>query len=157
MRGSGDGIVLRPARPEEAEALSALSLRSKAVWGYDEAFLESCRAELAVTPQRIEGERVTVAERGGRPVGLSRVAIEPDGTAELMALFVEPALIGGGVGRLLFEALERDARAAGARRLCCDADPGAEGFYRRMGMRRIGERPSGSIAGRLLPWLEKPL
>nr|WP_211354784.1 hypothetical protein [Stackebrandtia albiflava] len=32
-----------------------------------------------------------------------------------------------------------------------DADPGAEPFYRRMGAVRIGEAPSGSVPGRVLP------
>ena len=39
---------VRPARPDEAEALTALVLRSKAHWGYDEAFTAACRDEHAV-------------------------------------------------------------------------------------------------------------
>jgi len=44
--GSDDlTLVLRPAVRAEADALSQLGLRSKAYWGYDEAFIEACRAE----------------------------------------------------------------------------------------------------------------
>ena len=41
--------MIRPARPEEAAALSDLALRAKAHWGYDNAFLKAYRAELTVT------------------------------------------------------------------------------------------------------------
>jgi hypothetical protein len=36
-------VRLRAPRLDELEALSDLCLRSKAVWGYDAAFLEACR------------------------------------------------------------------------------------------------------------------
>jgi len=35
-----------------------------------------------------------------------------------------------------------------------DADPNAEGFYLKMGAERVGESPSGSIPGRMLPLLQ---
>jgi hypothetical protein len=35
---------IRPARPDEATDLSALAMRSKAYWGYDDDFLRACRA-----------------------------------------------------------------------------------------------------------------
>jgi hypothetical protein len=38
--------IIRPAQADEVEALTALALRSKAHWGYDDAFMEACRAEL---------------------------------------------------------------------------------------------------------------
>lgn len=157
MEAKGNAFRLRPARPAEAAGLSTLALRSKAVWGYDAAFLEACRAELTVTPAMIEAGGLTVAERDGRILGLSRVEIGSDGTAEILLLFVEPGQLRGGIGRGLFAEMEATARAAGAVRLCCGADPGAEPFYRRMGMTRIGEEPSGSIPGRRLPRLEKRL
>jgi GNAT superfamily N-acetyltransferase len=160
MQDGQEAIRLRSAEPGEAAALSALALRSKAVWGYDAAFLEACRAELTLEPDTIAAGGVTVAERGGRTVGLSRLAIEagPGGaTAEILLLFVEPGLLRGGVGRVLFEAMEREARRQGAARIAAGADPDAEGFYRRMGMTRTGSEPSGSIPGRLLPRLEKSL
>ena len=36
-------LGLRPARPEEGAELIELCLRSKAVWGYDDAFMAACR------------------------------------------------------------------------------------------------------------------
>lgn len=157
MQNDGHAIRLRPAEPREAAELSHLALRSKAVWGYDTTFLEACRAELTLTPDQIVAGGVTVAEVAGRPAGFSRLGLERDGNAEILLLFVDPGLLGSGIGRTLFAELEAAARSAGASRLCCDADPGAEAFYRRMGMARIGDAASGSIPGRRLPRLAKPL
>jgi len=35
-------ITLRNVQTDELESLSQLFLRSKAVWGYDEAFMSAC-------------------------------------------------------------------------------------------------------------------
>jgi hypothetical protein len=41
-------VRIRPARPDEAGAISALALRSKGHWGYDAAFLAACRENLTI-------------------------------------------------------------------------------------------------------------
>ena len=46
-------VLIRPARAEECESLSELARRSKAVWGYDAAFMAACHEELAVQPARV--------------------------------------------------------------------------------------------------------
>ncbi len=46
MSGLTEAVKLRAARPDEAEALSGLTMRSKAYWGYDEEFLAACRNDL---------------------------------------------------------------------------------------------------------------
>lgn len=143
-------VVLRPARPEEAGELSALALRSKGHWGYSAAFLEACRDELTVTPERCAQGRVTVAVRDGRVLGFHAVQGSPP-EGELSALFVDPPAIGTGLGgRLLRDALGAAARA-GFRRLVLDADPGAASFYARHGALVVGTSPSGSVPGRVLP------
>ncbi|WGL53443.1 GNAT family N-acetyltransferase [Nocardioides sp. BP30] len=147
--------LLRAARPEEAALISDLALRSKAHWGYDAAFLEACRAELTWTAEQCGSGDVVLAERDGRVVGFYALGVgaTPD-RGELDACFVEPAVIGSGVGGVLLRGALIEARRRGWRRLALDADPGAEGFYLRHGARRVGEAPSGSLPGRLLPRLE---
>jgi GNAT superfamily N-acetyltransferase len=145
--------TVRPAVPAEADALSRLALRSKAHWGYGEQFLAACRAELTLDPQQCDGVRTVVAERDGELLGFYRLAGDPP-VAELADLFVDPEAIGRGLGALLLADAVHRARALGIDRLVIDADPYAEGFYARMGARRVGTVPSGSIAGRELPRLE---
>lgn len=147
---------IRPARPEEAETLSALVLRSKAHWGYDEAFLEACRDELRITREMIASGHVAVLEEEGQLLGVSALSF-PGETAELERLFVEPDRIGRGYGRRLWRDAVARARGAGAERLVVQSDPQAEGFYARMGAERVGEAPSASIPGRVLPVLEAEL
>lgn len=56
--------------------------------------------------------------------------------------------------RALFDWAVAAARAAGARRMTIDTDPGAVPFYVRMGAGQARLVPSGSIPGRLVPRLE---
>ena len=142
-------IALRAARSDEAEALTALCLRSKAVWGYDAAFMEACRAELTLAPADLT-DNLRVAQIDGAVVGLAEISVEGQ-TAELEKLFVEPGLLYGGVGRRLFVWATQAARAQGATRMDIAADPGAADFYRRMGAVDAGFVFSVSIPGRRLP------
>jgi GNAT superfamily N-acetyltransferase len=149
-------LALRPARPEEGAVLTELCLRSKAVWGYDDAFMAACRKELTLTPATIQASRVEVAEMDGRLAGVAEVKSSGD-TAQLEKLFVEPAMLRTGTGRKLLDWAKATARAAGATALVIEADPDAAEFYRRMGAVDDGLVPSGSIPGRLIPRLNLPL
>lgn len=151
-------LIFRPARPGEAGALSALCLRSKAVWGYDAAFIAACRAELTLGAEDFALCRLAVAELAGQVAGLAQVGPGPGpDVAELWKLFIAPEAQGRGLGRALMAWSCAAARARGARTLHIVADPGAEAFYRRIGASRTGEAPSGSIPGRVLPVLHLAL
>ena len=145
-------LLIRAAEIEELPALSELCMRSKAVWGYDAAFMAACRAELTLDPSDLASSRVAVAARGSRILGVAQVRMI--GTdADLQKLFVEPSALRGGVGRTLFDWALDAARDMGASRMMIEADPDAAPFYRRLGARDAGRVPSGSIAGRMLPKL----
>ena len=90
-----DELLIREAVPQEHEELSALAMRSKAVWGYSSEFLAACRAELTYTTAQCGGERMWVAVAEGTVVGFSHLQGEPP-RGELAALFVDPATIGCG-------------------------------------------------------------
>ncbi len=143
---------VRPARASEAAVLSQLALDSKGVWGYEAAFLERCRQELAVTPADIGRLVVEVAEpdAGGAPLGFY-VLDAADPGARLVKLCVAAGWVRRGIGRALWEAALQRAVLAGAESLTWDADPHAVPFYRRMGAVQVGWAPSGSIPGRQLP------
>jgi GNAT superfamily N-acetyltransferase len=149
-------IQLRDALQDELTSLGGLCLRSKAVWGYDDAFMTACRSELTLHPDELRTTHLQVAERGAIVVGLVQVKVV-DGEADLMKLFVEPTLLRSGVGRALFEWAMDRARDLGAVRMTIEADPGAAPFYERMGARHAGFAPSQSIPGRMLPRLQMEL
>ena len=141
---------VRAARDEDLRALSDLCLRSKGYWGYDDAFLEACRDELTPTAADLAGSAVVVIDGPDGPEAVARVS--PDGAdAVLELLYVDPGAMGRGHGRRLFDWAVSEARGRGAAELVIEADPNAAPFYERMGARRAGEAPSGSVAGRMLP------
>ncbi|GAA0575970.1 hypothetical protein GCM10010172_70880 [Paractinoplanes ferrugineus] len=79
-----------------------------------------------------------------------------DGTPPAGALgnlWIDPAFIGRGIGRALWEHATHVAADLGFTSLLIDADPHAEGFYRAMGATRVGESASTAVPGRLLPQL----
>jgi GNAT superfamily N-acetyltransferase len=144
--------MIRAATIQELASLSELCLRSKAVWGYNEEFLEACRRELLFDQRDVQLTAIAVAEHCGNLVGVAQVKVMGN-QADLLKLFVEPSTLRRGVGKtLLVWAVDR-AREKGASRLIIDSDPGAAPFYRRMGAYDVGEVPSRSIPGRMLPKL----
>jgi N-acetylglutamate synthase-like GNAT family acetyltransferase len=115
-------LRLRAARIDELAALTELCLRSKAVWGYDEAFMRACRTELALAPRDLQTSRIQIAERDGKIIGVAQIAVAGTG-ASLEKLFVEPDILRSGAGRRLFEWAAAAAREQGARTLTIEADP----------------------------------
>ncbi|WP_040464864.1 GNAT family N-acetyltransferase [Erythrobacter sp. NAP1] len=144
--------LLRPLHAEELEQASALCLRSKAHWGYDAAFIEACRAELTLTCNDLSTSEVVVLEDGTAIIGLAQLRID-GAQSELEKLFVEPRLIGTGLGKALFAWARDAAERKGAARMVVTADPDAVPFYRSIGFEPVGEEPSGSVSGRMLPVL----
>jgi GNAT superfamily N-acetyltransferase len=146
-------LLIRAPDIDELPALSELCIRSKAVWGYDAAFMAACRRELTFDPRDLESSRIAVAARGDSILGVAQVRMIAGNEADLAKLFVEPAAMRSGVGHALFAWARDAARAQGASRMIIEADPDAAPFYRRFGARDVGLAPSGSIAGRMLPKL----
>jgi GNAT superfamily N-acetyltransferase len=142
-------LTIRAPAIDELSGLSDLCFRSKAVWGYDEEFMEACRGELSFEPRDLELTPIAVAEHDGKPIGVAQVKVV-DHEADLLKLFVEPSAIRNGTGKALLAWATDVAKKLGATRLTIDADPDAAGFYRRMGASDVGQAPSGSVPGRML-------
>ena len=156
MSGAPDtaAVRLRDARPDEREAIAALTLAAygeyatampPAAWA---ALEQALRAALATTGPV---ERV-VAERGGALVGSvmlfppAAVSYGSDGARvrwpELRLLAVAPAGRGLGVGRQLVDECARRARLAGATELGLHTSRSmraAMRLYARMGFERAPE------------------
>lgn len=112
--------------------------------------MAACRAELTLHPDELRTTSLQVAERDAAVVGLAQVKVA-GADADLSKLFVEPAVMGAGIGRLLFEWATAKARDLGAARMIIETDPAATPFYQRMGAHRAGFVASQSIPGRMLP------
>lgn len=72
-----------------------------------------------------------------RPVGFYALTSEND-EMHLDHLWIAPHAMGRGIGRALFEHALAQTKSLGHRTLKVESDPNAEGFYTRMGARRVG-------------------
>lgn len=140
-RSCASAVRIRPAQPAEADALTELALAAKAAWGYDAAQLASWRPLLAVSPEQLSEHPAYVAQ--GESARLGFYTLHPAaGHWELDNLWVDPAWMQRGIGRLLLAHAVRVARSRGATALHIDADPHAEPFYLRCGAERRGAVPA---------------
>jgi ribosomal protein S18 acetylase RimI-like enzyme len=150
-------IQIVPAKPEQAEALTQIALAAKAYWGYPEPWMEQWKSQLTFTSNYVEENESWVAEIKGAPVAFYTL-LEKDGNAWIENLWVDPRSIGKGLGKKLFlHALEL-SRQRGFKTLRLEAEPNALGFYKKLGMKKTGER-TYEIDGilRILPLMEMNL
>ena len=153
----GNEVEVRRASPGDAESLTRIAFAAKRYWGYPERWVLQWSEALTITPEFVRDNEVYAAIVGGEPFGF--YALAGTGHAlELEHLWVSPARIGSGAGRLLFEHAMEAAASRGANSIKIEADPNAEGFYLRMGARRTGENVY-QIEGhrRVLPLLKMEL
>ncbi len=148
-------MAIRLARPNEVDILSSLCVRSKAHWGYDEAFMTLSRAALTVSAAQIDAGDVWVAEVDGAAAGIVALTATDDPcTVDLDKIFVEPTRIGFGVGRALMQFAIEEARRRAFKTLRILADPNAAFFYESIGARYLRQASSDAIPGRTLPLYE---
>ena len=131
-------IQIRRAKPNEAESLTAIAHAAKRHWGYPESWIERWTSDLAITPDFIANNEVFVAVNGGKIVG-SCALVSSDSVAELEHMWINPSDMGNGIGRALFMHVKKRACQLRIPSLELSADPNAEGFYKRMGAKHIGE------------------
>ena len=141
------------ATPEDADALTKIAFDAKRSWDYPESWIEGWRDILTIGAEFIAANAAYVAIENGRPVGFYLLTMEID-DIHLDHLWVLPAAMHRGIGRSLFEHAVAQTRTLGFHLIKIEADPNAEGFYERMGARRIGSNVT-EVAGnrRELPLL----
>ena len=147
-------MKIREAKHEDAEKLSQIAFAAKSYWKYPERWLELWKDALTITPETILENEVFVMSEKGEIVGFYELIINKN-SAELEHLWINPENIGFGIGRKLFvHALEK-AVSLNAKKLNIESDPNAEGFYKKMGAKRVGNAVS-EIEGneRILPLMQ---
>lgn len=126
--------------PAEVDALSELCRTAKAHWGYPPEWMAAWADALRITPGTLAREEVFVAVRADDDadrIGFFSLRRD-DARWWLEHFWIAPAHLRRGCGRGLFGAAVNVARNLGVRRLEIKSDPHAEGFYLRMGARRVG-------------------
>jgi GNAT superfamily N-acetyltransferase len=137
MSKRAERVVIRPARPEERDALEALQWRASLANDEDRPHLEAQPDAIDLPQERVERGDVFVAESDGRVSGFAAILVE-HGHVELDGLFVEPDQWRQGIGAALVEAAVHEARRRGLA-LMVIASRQARGFYERCGFAVEGE------------------
>ena len=140
------------------------------------ALIQSLNAELSERyPEeganhfRLDSEEVAegrgaflVAYRDGHPVGCGAIRLLDVDTAEIKRMYVGPGARGHGIGRMILDSLESEARRLGARRLVLETgerQPEAVALYARAGFSRIpafGEYIGSPLSVCMAKSLQKP-
>jgi predicted N-acetyltransferase YhbS len=146
---------IRRARPDEADALTALARRAKGSWGYPPDWMAAWQDELTITPEYVTVHHVFVAEELEHPSGMAAIEIAGRiGTLE--HVWVEPDLQGTGIGRALVQHALQAVGREGCSRVKVASDPGAGAFYQKLGATPAGrfKAPMPGAAERFLPVFE---
>lgn len=69
-------------------------------------------------------------------------------------MFIDPGYIGKSIGRLSWFDLIDKAKELNVNEFTLDSDPNAEGFYLKMGAKKIGYTPSTVFPDRNLPLMQ---
>ena len=142
------------ATPDQAKPLTNIAFAAKRHWGYPERWIQLWSPLLTITPEFIDTHETYVAWRDERPAGFCAIALE-DKNASVEHLWVLPDYMGKGVGSELFKYMLSRCKELGMCTLEIESDPNAQGFYERMGAKKVGE-VVGEVDGqpRILPVLE---
>lgn len=131
-------ITIQRAKPEQHERLTHITFAAKKYWGYPERWMEIWKEALTITPEFITNNEVYLAVTESEVTGFYGL-ISAEGKVQLEHLWVDPDYIGSGIGKRLFDHAIELAQSLNATLMEIESDPNAEGFYKRMGARRIGE------------------
>jgi GNAT superfamily N-acetyltransferase len=127
-------VSVRTAVVAERRALEELMMRASVAGTRYGVELRANPDAVSVPREQFADGLVRVAERDDGSVAGFAVLLPPvDGVCELDAIFVEPEVMGSGVGRALMEDAAERALAWGATAIEVVANPDAAGFYKRSG------------------------
>lgn len=135
------------AKPEDADVLTEIAFAAKRDWGYPERWIQTWRDILTMRPEFIAANVAYFAMEDDRALGFYVLTTENDGM-HLDHLWILPHAVSRGIGRALFEHAAQQAKRLGFQAIKIEADPNAEGFYQRMGAKRVGVNVTEIEGGR---------
>lgn len=131
-------LSIRLAVPGEEQILEELWSRSSWANEGDREALLAQPVTPTVRTADITDERVFVAERQEKILGFATVEPLENGDCEMTALFVDPDVWRGGIGKLLVTRCCVATKSQGGKHLQVVGNPHAEGFYAACGFESLG-------------------
>jgi len=130
-------IIVRYALETEAAKLSDIAVASKKYWDYPDSWIDMWAPERVINPGFISSNYVRVAIQKKEIVGFSAISLN-DAEAELEHMWVLPAHIKQGIGKLLLMDAMQFCKKRFVHLLRIESDPNAKAFYEKMGAYHIG-------------------
>ncbi|MFP9098347.1 GNAT family N-acetyltransferase [Flavobacterium sp. RHBU_24] len=143
-------MKIEKAQKEDSAIFTDITYKGKAFWGYSVEQLEQWKNELTISPEYIEKHETYKLLIGEKIIGYYSFWKVDDKTIKLDDIFLLPEYIGKGYGRILMLDCIDKSKLLFVKRIILDAEPNAEGFYKRFGFETYNSLES-SIKGRLLP------
>lgn len=146
-------MKIESAQKDDHIILSDITYKAKAFWGYEKAQLEKWQEDLTISPEYITANDTYKLRLQEKIIGYYSVIKVEKETLKLDNIFVLPEYIGKGYGKILMRDCISKAKSEGFKKIILDAEPKAEGFYKKIGFETINQLQS-SIAERFLPQMK---
>jgi len=146
-------MIVEKATANDHKLLTDITKKSKAYWNYSEDLLLAWDEALTITEDYLNSTPVFKLVIDEKAVGYYSYFVEQDQTIKLDNLFILPQYIGKGMGRYLMTDFLKRIQNQNFKRIYLDAEPYAEGFYKKHGFNTTGSIET-AIKGRFMPVME---
>lgn len=146
-------MQIMKAEITDSEALTTITKKSKAYWGFPEETLKEWENLLTVTKDYINRNEVYKLLLNDKIIGYYSYLIIDNKTVKLDNIFIHPEFIGKGYGTILMNDFLLRIKELSTVRVVLEAEPKAEKFYEKFGFVKVGQLES-SIKNRYLPVME---
>ena len=145
-------MKLVKATTDNIDLLCGIANQAKGYWDYPQDFLDKCRAyfEKEFTAEYLEKSHTYLIQVSGKTVGMGALLMDKEEGPMIDQFWLFPEHIGKGYGKQAFGLFTDKASQLGWGSLTIISDIYAEGFYRAMGSKRIGEFKS-EVQDSMLP------
>ncbi|WP_085900017.1 GNAT family N-acetyltransferase [Kiloniella majae] len=143
-------MKLVPACLKDLPLLPTIALKSKSHWDYPQNFLDKCKVffEEEFTEEYLKESHTFIIKQDEEIIGMGSLLWKE--VPMIDNFWLLPENIGKGYGKQAFDLLVQEAKNLGWPNLTAIADIYAEGFYKAMGAKRVGEVPS-EVQDKMLP------
>ena len=146
-------MTIKKANPNDHEILTEITKKAKAYWGYSAEQIDIWSEFLTITKEYIETKSVCNLIFEDQIIAYYSFFQESEDSIELDNLFVLPAFIGKGFGKVLMNDFLGRLRSSDVQKVVLKSEPNAEEFYAKFGFVKVGQIET-SIKDRFLPIME---
>ncbi|KTC68222.1 putative acetyltransferase [Legionella birminghamensis] len=143
-----NNLTLYPAKTENLMLVNELMRNSKKYWDYDEEFMKKYMDIFQITNHYLRTSDTWLLYENKNLIGFFGLSMNSDNLLELGYFFIAPNYIGKGFGRILWEHVIATVKNLNKSEFILWSDPGAEGFYKKMGCIKIGSKKSPIMPNR---------